>query len=87
MATPPDHRADGASCMARTAGDMGPRKWLDRSVGGDIQVHRHRFGEEVTREQVSELRDRTGGSRSLGHPAWEVLERTGRENLAGSRPD
>ena len=87
MAAPPDYRAGVASYMARTAGDMGPRKWLDRNGGGDTQPHRHRFGGEVTREQVSELQDRTEGSRSLGHPVWEVLERTGRETLAGSRPD
>ena len=72
MAALPDYRAGVASYTARTAGDMGPRKWLDRSVGGDTQAHRHHFGGEVAREQVSELQDRTGGSRSLGHQVWEV---------------
>ena len=35
MAALPVHQADVASCMGRTAGDMGLRKWLDRSVGDD----------------------------------------------------
>lgn len=72
IAALPDYRAGVASYTARTAGDMGPRKWSDRSEGGDTQARRHRFGGEVTREQVSELQDRTGGSRLLGRPVWEV---------------
>ena len=72
MAVPPGHQADVASCMARTAGDMGSRKWSDRSVGDDMQVHRHRFGGGVVREQVSGLQDRTGDSRLLGHLVWVV---------------
>ena len=68
MVAPPGHRADVASCMARTAEDMGLRKWSDKIVGDDTQVHRHRFGGETAREQVSGLQDRTGDSRSLGHP-------------------
>jgi hypothetical protein len=87
MAAPPGHRAGVASCMERTVGDMELRKWSDKSVGDDMQVHHHRFGGEAAREQVSGLRDRAGDSRSLGHPVWEVQGHTGQENLGGTQPD
>ena len=56
-------------------------------MGDDTQVHRHRSGGEVAREQVSELQDRIGDSRSPGHPVWEVKEHIDQENPAGSQPD
>ena len=85
MVAPPGCQADVASCTARMAGDTGLRMWSDRSVGDDTWVHHHHFGEEVTREQVSGLQDRTGDSRSLDPPAWVVQEHTGQESLAGSQ--
>ena len=70
------HQVGVASCMARTAGDMGSKRWLDRSVGDDIRVHPHHFGEEAVRGPGLGLQDRTGDNRSLGHPVWEVQEHT-----------
>ena len=87
MGVPSGHRADVASCMAHMAEGKGLRTWSDRSVGGGTQVHCHHFGEEAAREQVSELQDRIGDSRSPGHPVWEVKEHIDQENPAGSQPD
>lgn len=47
MAVPSGHRVDVASCMAHTAGDMGPKTWFDRSAGDYKRVHHPHFGEEI----------------------------------------
>lgn len=86
-ATPPGHPDGVAPCTAHTAGDMGLKMWLGRSVGDDKRVHHHHSDGEVVHERGSGSRDRAGGNRLLDHPAWEGQKRIDQGNLAENQPD
>jgi len=47
MAVSLGHQADVAPCMVHMAGGMELKMWLGRSVGDDMWVHHHHFGEEA----------------------------------------